>query len=332
MANMRRARRLAIGVPIAGAVLATSYVLLPYYAIAPGPAREVLPLIRIDGHPTYPSQGKLVLTSVVFDQLTALGVIWAWLDPNKEVLSRSQLFAPGETAEEERDRAISQMDRSKLDAAYVVLRELTGYPRQHGGGVLVEGIVDGCAADGELYPGDLIHSIDGAHVNTVREASAAIEVAPSGSTLTFDVTVDGEPQTIELAREPCGGEKDPLVGVSLINSFPFGIRISSGEIGGPSAGLMWALGLYDLLTPGDLTGGRTIAGTGELGIDGAVYPIGGIEEKVFAAARAGADVFLVPEGNLGEARAGGEDGVELVAVSTFDEAIEYLESAASGAR
>lgn len=311
---------------VALAALAGS-VSLPYYALAPGPARAVQPLIRFDGHPRYESEGSFVLTSARFDRLTAFGLLTAWLDPDRDVVPRSTLFAPGETAEEERERATSQMDQSKLDAALVVLRELTGYPKEHGDGVLVESVVEGCAADGELYPGDLIHAIDGTDVRTVRHARRAIEAVPSGSRLTFRVTVDGEPQTVRLVRQPCGGSEDPLVGISLINSFPFEVRIASGEIGGPSAGLMWALGLYDLLTPGDLTGGRTIAGTGVLATDGVVHAIGSIEEKVAAAAEAGATVLLVPDGNFREASSQADRGLELVSVASFEDALAYLEGA-----
>jgi PDZ domain-containing protein len=115
----------------------------------------------------------------------------------------------------------------------------------------------------------------------------------------------------------------------MIQSFPFPITISSGTIGGPSAGLSWALGLYDLLTPGDLTRGRTIAATGELGPDGTVYPIGGVQEKVRAADSAGASVLLVPTQNLAAARSVGDEDVRLVAVKTFDDALAYLRDGAS---
>jgi len=114
----------------------------------------------------------------------------------------------------------------------------------------------------------------------------------------------------------------------LIDRFPFDVQISSGDIGGPSAGLMWALGLYDLLTPGDLTGGRTIAGTGEINVDGAVGPIGGIEDKIVAAERAGAEVFLVPAENMAELKGVDTGDMKLVSVSTFQEALDAL--AASG--
>jgi len=322
---MRRFLRLGLLVPIAVLVGLAATASLPYYALGPGPVRAVQPLIRFEGPERYESGGSFVLTSVRFSRLTPFGVVAAWLDPDRDVVHRSSIFPPGETPEQERERAISQMDQSKIDAAHVVLRDLTDYPREHGDGVLVESIVDGCSADGELFPGDLIHTVDGTEVDTVRQARRAIEAAPSGSELTFEVTVDGEPETVRLIREPCGGSEDPLVGVSLVNSFPFEIRIASGRIGGPSAGLVWALGLYDLLTPGDLTGGRTIAGTGALLLDGSVRPIGGLDEKAVAAAAAGAEVLLVPEDNLEEARALSRDGLEVVPVASFEDALTYLE-------
>jgi PDZ domain-containing protein len=326
---MRIIRRFWWLVPIVGLVLVAGSVWLPYYSIGPGPARDVEPLIHVQGTAVYPSDGSLILTSIVFSQLTGLGVLEAWLDPDVAVVPRERVYPSGETVEVEQQRSISQMDQSKLDATYVVMHQLTHYPRDHGAGVLVESIVSGCAADGELFPGDLIQRIDGQEVNTVR-ASAAIGDAPSGSTLRFDVTVDGKPQTVRLVRAPCGGEKQPLVGVSLINDFPYDVTISSAGIGGPSAGLMWALGLYDLLTPGDLTNGRTVAGTGEIGLDGRVYPIGGIEEKIVAAAHAGASVFLVPADNAAAARASGTRGMTLVPIETFEDALTYLEGGSAG--
>jgi PDZ domain-containing protein len=324
--ELRTVRRIAVLLVAALAVFATT-VWLPLYAIAPGPARQVEPLIHVTGHRQYRSEGEFVMTSVEFSQLTALGAFLAWLDPHRSVMSRNELFGR-ETSQQERRRSISQMDESKLDAAYVVLAQLTGYPKDHRAGAIVESVVSGCAADGRLYPGDLIRSIDGEPIRGARAASRAIEAAPSGSSLTFGISAGGEEQQVSLVREPCGGEKEPLVGVRLIPNFPFGVRIESGDIGGPSAGLMWSLGLYDLLTRGDLTGGRTIAGTGQIGLDGTVYPIGGIQEKVVAAERAGATVFLVPQGNYADAKAAADDGITLVPVSSFQDALDYLESSA----
>ena len=302
-------------------------VYLPWYSVGPGPARAVQPLIRFDDRQRFESQGNFVMTSVRLTQLTGMGVLLAWLDPDRAVVERGVVYPDGEDVQQERERAISQMDSSKLDAAAVVMRELEGYPEEHGDGVLVESVQPGCAADGELFPGDRILSIDGAEVDTYGEARRAIRAAPSGDTLTFELSVDGTPETARLIREPCGGYERAIVGVSMINSFPFDVSISSGDIGGPSAGLMWALGLYDLLTPGDLTGGRTVAGTGQIAPDGTVFPIDGVQEKIAAAADAGATVFLVPEDDLGAARAGGDHGLELVPVASFDDALASLERA-----
>jgi PDZ domain-containing protein len=322
---VRRFLRVWLLAPVAAVVLLAGTVYLPYYSLGPGPARAVQPLIRFDGRARYESEGDFILTSIRFDQLTAFGVVDAWLDPNASVVARDDLFAPGQTEEEERERSISQMDQSKLDAAYVVLEHLTEYPDEHGDGVLIQSVVEGCAADDELYPGDVVTEIDGIDVDNVLDARRVIRAAPAGARLTFHVTVDGKPEVVSLVREPCGGEERPLVGVSMIESFPFDIRISSGDIGGPSAGLAWALGLHDLLTPGDLTGGRTIAITGQLGIDGTVYPIGGIDDKVVAAAHAGANVLILPDRNLAGARAAAPDELEIVPVKTFDQAVAYLQ-------
>jgi Lon-like protease len=325
MPVVRRTFKIGLVLALVLAFVLSGTVWLPLYSLGPGPAREVLPLIQVSGHPEYGSSGRFVMTSVRFRQLTALGALRAWLDPDQAVVPRSDLFTPGETRTEEHRRAISQMDQSKLDATSVVLSDLTGYPREHRPGALVEAVVPGCAADGELYPGDLIRAIDGQAIRGAAQAGRLIESARSGSSLTFDIRAGGEHHLVDLRRAPCGGKDEPLVGVSLISNFPFRVLIESGDVGGPSAGLMWALGLYDLLTPGDLTAGRTIAGTGQIGLDGTVYAIGGIEEKVVAADHAGASVFLVPAGNIAAARAAGDDGIVLIPVSSFQDAVDRLQ-------
>jgi PDZ domain-containing protein len=321
---MRSGRRWWLIFPPLVLIYLAATIYLPFYSLGPGPARAVQPLIRFDDRPRYESRGSFVLTSVRFRHLTALGILRAWLDPDEEVVNQETLFAPGETAEQERERSISQMDQSKVDAAYVVLKEVTRYPDAHGDGVLIEGVVPGCPADGRLFVGDVIHSIGGRDVGDLAQARAAIRAVPPEQDVSFGVTVDGEPRTVSVARASCADEDRPIVGISMVESFPFPITISSGEIGGPSAGLSWALGLYDLLTPGDLTDGRVIAATGQLGPDGTVYPISGVEEKVRAAASAGADVLIVPQRNLAAARSVGDETPRLEAVSSFDDALALL--------
>lgn len=118
------------------------------------------------------------------------------------------------------------------------------------------------------------------------------------------------------------------MGVRLVDAFPFQVEIASGDVGGPSAGLMFALGLYDQLTPSDLTQGRTIAGTGTIDPQGGVGPIGGIEDKVLAAERVGATVFLVPKDNMAELQSIDTGAMRLVSVATFQDAVDALSAPA----
>ncbi len=158
-----------------------------------------------------------------------------------------------------------------------------------------------------------------------RQANKVIDGVPAGQTIRFRVSAAGSTESVELTRAPCGQNGAPLVGISMLQNFPFKVTISSQDIGGPSAGLMWALGLYDLLTPADLTSGRTIAGTGAIDGSGKVYPIGGVSEKLIAAKRAGASVFFVPRANLGEAQAS-SSGLRLVPVDNLQDALDFLRS------
>jgi PDZ domain-containing protein len=137
------------------------------------------------------------------------------------------------------------------------------------------------------------------------------------------VEAGGVRQDVEVAPGPMPGYDHPIIGIVAVDNFPFPVTIDSGGIGGPSAGLMWTLGLTDVLTPGDLTGGRTIAGTGTIDLEGKVGPIGGIEEKVAAAERAGAVLFFAPMDNAAAAMRVAGDMV-IVPVQTYQQALDYL--------
>lgn len=322
---MRKRSRL-LWIPMAAgavALLAAAWIPLPYFAVGPGPAREVVPLIAVDGHPTYDS-GKLVMTTVSFRKVTGLTAMLAWLDPNEAVVGQDLLYPPGLTVAQERERSLSQMDTSKIDATSVALEQLTNYPDDHGEGVLIETVYQECPAEGELFAGDLVDSIEGAPIDDVADASDAIDSVAPGDPLTFHVSAAGEQHDVTVTRGSCPGADRPVVGISMVNNFPFGVEIASGDIGGPSAGMMYALGLYDLLTPGDLTDGRLVAGTGTMGLDGSVGPIGGIADKIVAAHGIGAQVFLVPKDNLAEARSVDAGAMQLISVDSFDDALRAL--------
>jgi PDZ domain-containing protein len=198
------------------------------------------------------------------------------------------------------------------------------YPRRHRRGVLVRRVDPDGAANGALFSGDLIVAADGAAVETPTDLARAVAAA-AGRAIRFTIRVEGRARTVGVEPRAPSGEGPPSLGVEVMPNFPFDVVIGSGDIGGPSAGLMWAVGVIDLLTRGDLTGGRRIAGSGTIDLDGTVGPVGGIELKVLAAERAGAEAFLVPRGDL--AAAGRVvTTMRLVPIDDLDDALRYLAS------
>lgn len=310
--------------PAAALAVGLYAVDLPLYAEGPGPARDVVPRIDLDGIRTYEPDGRFLLTTVSVEPLSVVGMVGAWLDPDRDVIPERQVIPPGETEREYERQTRSDMDESKLAAAVYALERLTDYPKEHGRGVLVQDVFAGTPADGRLYPGDLILEAGGRKVEALDDVGAAIDRAGTERAVTLLVEAGGERETVRLRPARLAGHQAPIIGVVLIASFPVEVRIESGDVGGPSAGMMWALGLLDLLAPGDLTGGRTVAGTGTIDLEGNVGPIGGVRHKVLAAERAGADLFLVPAENLAEARGAGAD-VRLVPVRSVEDAVRYLE-------
>lgn len=323
---MKRLVRIASLIALFAFAFAASWVRLPYYAVGPGPADEIGPLIDVSGVTRYPSQGRFIMTTVSWTQVTALESLLAWIDDAQFIVSQDQIYPEGVDPDQEQRRAISEMDTSKIAASTVVLQELFDYPETHGKGALIERVGGDCPAEGELFVGDLVVSIDGRPIGSVREAKRAIDGVPVDDVVAFRVRAGGKVHDVELRRGPCPGSERPLVGITMVDPFPFEIEIASGDVGGPSAGLMFSLGLYDALTPGDLTGGRTIAGTGTLTSDGDVGGIGGIADKVIGAERAGATILLVPQENMAELADVDTGDLRLVSVSTFDEAVEALET------
>jgi PDZ domain-containing protein len=298
---------------------------LPYYAVGPGPAREIAPLIRFDGLQRFDSGGRFVMTTVRWYQLTPLSAVRVWLDDAWRSVPREELFPAGLDREEEEAISRAQMDQSQIDAASVVLQELAGYPDEHGPGALVEVSFPPCPAYGVLFPGEIITAIDGQGVDSLEEADRLLGAADAGEELTFDVASGDARREVELAPERCvEDEDDAFFGVRLVENFPIDVDMEGADVGGPSGGLMFAVGLYDLLTPGDLTGGTTVAGTGTLDLEGAVGPIGGIRDKVLGAEAVGASLFLVPRENLEELRGMDTGEMRVVPVASFDEAREAL--------
>lgn len=317
-------RLLVLLMPWVALGLSVYAVDLPLFSVGPGPAREVIPRIDIDGRRTFDSRGRLMLTTVNVGRVNAFGAFDALVDPMVDVLPERDVLSPGQTDRQYRQQSNTDMDESKIAAVAFALRRLTEYPSEHGDGVLIQDVVEGAPASGRLFPGDRILAADGEPIDELEEMRTAIQNAGTRRDLRLTVESEDERRTVNLRPIRPRGADGPIIGVVLVESFPFDIRIDSGDVGGPSAGLMWALGVVELLTPGDLTAGRSVAGTGVIDLDGGVHPVGGIEHKVFAAERAGAEIFLLPRANLADAR-GVAEHIDLVPVDRIEQALEFLE-------
>ncbi len=300
-----------------------------FYAYLPGPAPQVDELVKITDTQTYSSEGTFLLTTVSVDtEVTFVEMVMSAFDADKAIVGRDAVTGGGSLRELQREQE-AQMRASNRHAEEVALTAL-GFSHPTGDGARVVQTIASSPAAEALQPGDHIVSVDGQPVATTCDVGRAIDSHEVGETVSITVRRDGRRRTFELktVRNP----QDPsasFLGVAMedINyRFSPGVDVAfePGDIAGPSAGLMFALALYDQLTPDDLTDGRKIAGTGTIACDGGVGPIGGVEQKVAGAEREGAEIFLSPAGNAVAARSAADE-IEVVAISNFNDAIEYLE-------
>jgi PDZ domain-containing protein len=312
-----------------GVILAAALVVpLPVVAIEPGGALPVPPRVKL-GVPVHPVHGQLLLTTVRLVEPPAVRAVVDWLDDEADLAPRQTVIPPGV---DEREYFASQQRvfrESAQVAAAVGLRK-AGHPVEvSGGGVRVSAVIPDSPAAGKLREGDIITAIDGRPVRLASDVVEATARAKAGDRVTVEVKRGDETRTftIELARVSELGR--PGLGVALITlgfdvKLPFPVEVEQGQIGGPSAGLMLALTVYDLVDPGDLARGRTIAGTGTIDILGRVGPVGGVAQKVAAAEEAGAKVFLVPAAEAGQARKVAGRSLKVTSVQTMDDAVAAL--------
>jgi len=308
---------------LTGAGVTARFVQLPYDTLAPGSARAVNAVIEVKGHPSYPPQGKVFYTTVsVRERVNPYEMLAGWLDPAVEIVPETKVR--GTTPPDQFQRQnVEAMADSKTTAQVLALREL-GYTNLGVGAEVVE-VQPDLPAAGILKAGDVIVGIDGKTIATSTDAVNGIRARAPGDTLRLRVKRgDAPPADLNAVLGDADGK--PLLGVRLSTKIqlPFDINIDSGRVVGPSAGLAYALELLDLLTPGELTGGSSVAATGELLTDGTVGAIGGVAQKAVTVRRAGIKVFLVPKANEAEARAHAGDKLEIRGVATFDEALKVL--------
>jgi PDZ domain-containing protein len=319
--------RLVIVAAIASALLVAVFVVpIPaFFLYVPGPVRDVERLVEVDGAKTYSSEGQLYLTTISIDtSVTLFDVFTAAVDPSTDVVMREDVTG-GQSLDEVRKQAEQDMRISKQAARQTALAEL-GIPA--GDGARILSTVPGSPAEGVLQKGDLLVAVDGERVASTCDVSAAIAEHSSGEVARLTFLRAGRRRTIPIETADHPAQKGAaFVGIQMadVPGNSVGVRFKTGDIAGPSAGLMFSLALYDRLTPDDLTDGRKIAGTGEIACGGFVGAIGGVEEKVAGAEREGAEIFLAPELNY-EAALGVADEIEVVSIATFADAVEYLEA------
>ena len=317
----------------------------PYVKEKPGPVYDTIgeidiegvstPVIEISGEKTYPVEGDLDMLTVVLEgspqnPLSWIDVALAWFDPTRAILPLEVVYPAGTTDQEENEQSAADMRDSQQEAVAAAFGELG---IDYTSIVTVGAVIDGFPAAEVLEPGDQILTIDGDPVAGVTELSAALAAAGAGTEVELGIVRDDEEQTIEIA--PIASEEDPdtvLIGIETAATydFPFDVTVNLGDVGGPSAGMMLSLGVYDKLTPGALTGGERIAGTGTITAEGEVGAIGGIRQKMYGADNAGADWFLAPAPNCEEVVGHIPGGLEVFAVTTLDEALDVVETIAAG--
>lgn len=293
---------------------------------------EEIPLIEVADAETYPTDGELNLLTVSVVGRPGQTPNWfelglAWLDRTRTVLPLEAVYPPDVSPEDRDAQNQAAMVDSQQDAIAAALVEL-GYdfPRD----VTVAGLLADSPADGVLEEGDVIRSVNGetAHdVGTLRELVAA---SGAGEPATLVVERDGEEQTVEVTPVDRGGAVILGVGVRMHYEFPVEVTIQLDDVGGPSAGMMFALGIIDTLTPEALTGGEVWAGTGTIDSAGRVGAIGGIRQKMWGAKDAGAAWFLAPTANCDEVTGNIPDGLEVFAVDTLEQALTAVETVAAG--
>jgi PDZ domain-containing protein len=329
MSSKRAWGLVAVFLAVVAAITLSLTVPIPiYYAQLPGPIRDVERLVDVEGRTTFSSEGELYMTTVSFDtRVTFVEWINATLDPTKKVVERDQVT--GGLSLEELERIQVEEMKNSQSAAQVVAATALGSSPPTGDGARIVSVVQE-PAKGELRPGDVIVGIDGSAVATICDVYRLLRDRAPGDEIEIEVERDSEVMSFTLqAGSTTVDPGQAFLGIAMTSDYEFSpgfeVEFDTGRVAGPSAGLMLSLGLYDQLTPEDLTKGRAIAGTGTITCDGSVGPIGGIEQKIAAAEAAGVDAFLAPAANADAARSAAND-IAIVAVDTFADAVEFLQS------
>jgi PDZ domain-containing protein len=309
-----------------------SLIQTEYYFMSPGPPYQWdIDYGEIDN---YEFDGFLYQLTVRRDEANVLIYIWSLVNDSYDLYPREVILPDGVSPKELSEISIQNMRTSENVAIAVALKNVGYEISSKGDGVAVVGILDDSPVKDKLKKGDLLNSINNKNISSATEFISTLRTYSIGETVSIGLLreVDGNKKTLTIETtliEHIEYEGEPMVGflATTVNErfdFPFEIDIKTGNVGGPSAGLMMALNVYNNLIPEDLTNSMIVAGTGTIEIDGSVGPVGGIKQKVIAAKKAGAELILVPVANFEEAKIFETEETAIVAVDSFSEALSVI--------
>ncbi len=299
-----------------------------YYFMSPGPPYQWD--IEINEVETFNFEGNLFQLTVRRDEANYFVYAWANINNEIDLYPREVILPDGVTPQELSEISIQNMITSENVAIAVALNSLGYNIESEGDGVLVVGLLDNSPVKDILLKNDLITSINNEIVKSTTEFISLLKTYEIGDTVQIGLIRDDKEINFKTTLiEHIEYENEPMVGflASTPNQqfiFPFEIDINTGNVGGPSAGMMMALNVYNKLVEEDITNGKKIAGTGTIEIDGSVGPVGGVKQKVIAAKRANASLILVPTANFQEANVYSDENTSIVAVDSFEEALNVI--------
>jgi PDZ domain-containing protein len=300
----------------------------PYFLITPGGTWDIASRVTVPDDVRKPT-GRMAFTAVYEQEANWAEVARAKVVGQAEIVPATDIRPPGTTQEQVNETNRRLIDESKPVAAVVGLRAAGFDVGITGQGAMVESVIAGLPADGVLQVHDIITAADGQPTPTANALIDVLRQDHVGDRVRLTIQRDGQQQDVELVTAPSPSDQGrPVVGVTISTymfdvRMPFPVDIQSDNVGGPSAGLMFAIGILDAVTDGDLTRGYYVAGTGTIAPDGTVGPIGGAAEKALAAERDGAQIFLVPKENADDAQRW-VHSIKIVPVERFDDAVHAL--------
>jgi PDZ domain-containing protein len=309
---------------------------VPYVALGPGPTFNTLGIgpdgkevVDIEGTKVYPASGHLNMTTVAqSDNPRLFEALMLWISGREQLVPRDVVYPPGKSREEVDKSNTEDFEDSESKAQNAALGYLKYAPA-----VTVQLLTKDSPSKGKLQVGDAIDKLNGTPITSSDQFQDLVKKTKPGDQVVVDYRRRlGPPGTATITLGPGPDPNRGYLGISVSYApwAPFNVAFNLANIGGPSAGLMFALAVVDKLTDGDLAGNKFVAGTGTIDTDGKVGDIGGITHKMFAASQAGATVFLVPADNCAEARTGTEEGLELVRVETLSQAVDALHTISAG--